>query len=320
MSFSVFRNRWCRVLLALMALLGLLAFVDLERLGAALRTADPGPLLLAAPVFFLAVQVQGWRWWLLLRAQGVPLPAFTAIRVNLLALVFDLFLPGKLGGDAYRVVALPDVPMARVAASVALLRSQSIVINLVLAPFGLAALVPAPWREGFLLLGVVGLLGLVLLARPARSTPEVPVPGPYGRSVMAFARAFWTEARAGLVALRRDPVALAATTMLTLVFGLMVAVVLFLAARTFGLAPDLILVLAAVPALNIIVLVPLTWQGRGLSEAFLVVLWGTAGIAPEVAVLTSLGAYAASMASVLAAAIAWLVFTGTSPPRAMAGT
>src|SRR4029453_479112 len=87
-----------RVVLALEVIVsvGLLTFlltrVDLAALWAGARQASAAGLAVALGLYFFNVVACAWRWQLLLRAQGVQIPARTLLSSYLVAGFFNNFL------------------------------------------------------------------------------------------------------------------------------------------------------------------------------------------------------------------------------------
>src|SRR5262245_63230998 len=98
-----------RVVLALEIIVsvGLLTFlfsrVDVAALWAGARQASAAWLAIALGLYFVNVVTSSWRWQLLLRAQGVQVPARTLLSSYLVAGFFNNFLPSTIGGDVVRI-------------------------------------------------------------------------------------------------------------------------------------------------------------------------------------------------------------------------
>ncbi len=73
---------------------------------------DPSRIVAAGPVIagaacLLAVPLLGWlRWWLVVRAQGIRLGLYPALRIYLIGVFFNAFLLGSVGGDALKAYYL----------------------------------------------------------------------------------------------------------------------------------------------------------------------------------------------------------------------
>jgi len=87
-------------------LLGLLAWLFRSKLGASwrlIRTADVGPLGLAAAWYLAFIFVSSWRWQVLLHARGLRFGVFYLARVFTISLFFCKLLPTSIGGDVMRI-------------------------------------------------------------------------------------------------------------------------------------------------------------------------------------------------------------------------
>jgi glycosyltransferase 2 family protein len=109
-----------------------------------------------------------FRWWLLVRAQGIPLSLTEAVRVSLMGAFANLFVPGGLGIDGLRLLYLHrhyrDQLVAG-AASVFLDRILGLIALLILG--GTCATIfllreDNPWMLCLLLFNVLLILGLCL--------------------------------------------------------------------------------------------------------------------------------------------------------------
>jgi glycosyltransferase 2 family protein len=57
------------------------------------------PLALAAATYFTGVIITFWRWYVLVRAQGLPFTVAASMRLGLIGFYLSTFLPGSVGGD-----------------------------------------------------------------------------------------------------------------------------------------------------------------------------------------------------------------------------
>ena len=70
------------------------------------RPINYGCLALAFLCFALAVPITFVRWWLLVRAQGLPFTLGNAFRLGALGFFFSTFLPGSVGGDLVKAAGI----------------------------------------------------------------------------------------------------------------------------------------------------------------------------------------------------------------------
>ena len=96
------------ILLKLAVMAGLLAFlyskIDFTVFRASLASFRLAFLPLVFALLFANTVLNSWKWNLLLRADGIPMPLRSLVVSHLIATFFNLFLPSSIGGDAYRIV------------------------------------------------------------------------------------------------------------------------------------------------------------------------------------------------------------------------
>jgi uncharacterized membrane protein YbhN (UPF0104 family) len=135
------------VKLAFMALaLWLVArHLDLPTLGRTLRQARPGWLILAAALFTLSKLISSVRLNTFFRAVDIQLTERYNLRLYWLGMFYNLFLPGGIGGDGYKVYLLgKEFPGQRGVIFRALLLDRlSGMVALLVLLLALLAMVPA---------------------------------------------------------------------------------------------------------------------------------------------------------------------------------
>ena len=96
---------------------------------------DPRPLALACVLWTVSLLITFFRWYVLVRAQDLPFTKRNALRLGLVSYFFNTFLPGSVGGDIVKAVALAR-EQSRRAVAVA-----TIIIDRVIGLWALAWLV-----------------------------------------------------------------------------------------------------------------------------------------------------------------------------------
>lgn len=97
-------GKMLRGLISIALLAWLFAQVDLGELRRTLLTAEARWLLIAHLLTPLTLAFGVLKWWLLLRARGVTLPAGALSRYYLIGAFWNNFLPSNFGGDVVRAV------------------------------------------------------------------------------------------------------------------------------------------------------------------------------------------------------------------------
>jgi hypothetical protein len=280
-------SRWraARASVAILLTAAVLWQTDFGAVVDAMRGPNPGPLVAAVALVILDRALNGWRWVALLGAIDPScrpsLPR--ALRVFFVSTFLGTFLPGSVGGDAVRTVATTrlGVPAADAAASVVLDR----------------------------LLGAIGILLVAILGlttMPDLATDAVVVAAVAFGSIVAAAGAALVFSHAGAVAaerlirwipgsrLRQLGTTLVETVRVhgrdrarmaaVLAASALVQVLRVLEAWTLGLAlglpAGLEVYFALVPVILLVILLPVTVNGIGTSQAAFVWLFGRSGVDP----------------------------------------
>jgi len=90
------------------------------------------PFAIAASIYFVILGMQYVRWWVLVRALGLPFRLRDAIRLGLVGTFYNTFLPGAVGGDIVKAIFIAKGQTERKAAAVA-----TVVADRLLGLFGL---------------------------------------------------------------------------------------------------------------------------------------------------------------------------------------
>jgi uncharacterized membrane protein YbhN (UPF0104 family) len=238
------------------------------------------PILLGIRIVALFVQSQRWR--LFLADQRIRAASGQLFKSYWIARFFNNFLPGQLGGDAYRVLygLDPGVNRAQIASSVVVERIAGLIGLAAIAAVGgwaslrlieaagLGFLPPAATAMAVALL-VVALRPTLAtwLARVARALP------------ISRLNQLLAQLASALLAHVGRRATLVAGILLSAVFYLLVACESFLALRALGVEIDLGSVLVVAPSIALIMSLPITINGWGTAEAASVLLYTLLGVA-----------------------------------------
>lgn len=201
---------------------GLLAYLAwanremLGRLASGEQPIHPAALALAAVLCLASVLQTFVRWFVLVRAQGLPIRLGETLRLAMMGYYFNIYLPGSVGGDILKAAFLARAQERRTAAV------TTVLIDRVVGLWGLAWLVAllggAFWLGGFfpeegrsyletIVLAAAGLvaatvvawllLGLLPVRRAERFAGRLGRIPKVGRAVAELWRAVWTYRREG---------------------------------------------------------------------------------------------------------------------------
>lgn len=265
----------------------------------------------ALAVTFAAVVLATLRWQRVLAALDVRAKVSTLLSHYLAGLFVSNFLPTTIGGDVLRVsrLAASHSERPRSFASVVLERLTGWIVLPVISLVTLLinpGLLRPPVDEASRLVVTISLATLALLALVlfGASSPRV------GRLVDSDAGwlRFVTAVHLGLTRFRRRPGA--AFEVLTVGFAYQLAVVLaaFLAARALGLPVSWTAVLAFMPAVAIVQVLPApTIGGLGVREGAFVLFLHPLGVTVDQAITLGLLVYGINLIASLVGAPAFAV-------------
>jgi uncharacterized protein (TIRG00374 family) len=263
-----------------------------EQIGRATTGAVPSWLFAACALVLADRTLMAWRWIALLRplTSDAPPRLWDVIRVFFVSTFVGTFLPASVGGDAVRAFSISryHVAAAPAVASVVMDRALGVVSILLLGLFSLAVLHATVPRGVYVVLILGGAVSIAaamvifsdrlaeLTARAIGLLPGEPVRRA-GRSLLDAVRTY-----------RHHHGILAAV----LVYSIAVQVIRVLQAWCLGRAlhieAPLSLYFVTIPVILLIMLLPITVNGLGTSQAAFLWTFGAAGVARPAAFALSL--------------------------------
>ncbi|MEK7225625.1 MAG: lysylphosphatidylglycerol synthase transmembrane domain-containing protein [Bacteroidota bacterium] len=137
-------GRWLKLLLKIAVTAACLWYVsgkiDFTKAGIALGSANWFYLFLALICFVISKLISAIRLNIYFKNIGIELPGSQNMKLYWLGMFYNLFLPGSIGGDAYKVVLLTKrfgVPYKKTGAAVLLDRLSGVAgLGLILAVYG----------------------------------------------------------------------------------------------------------------------------------------------------------------------------------------
>lgn len=118
--------------------------IDFQKTGDALKEANAGLLVLALLAFIVSKLISAVRLNIYFSNINIHLPAWQNIRLYWMGMFYNLFLPGSISGDAYKVILLKrryDAPYKKTSAAVLLDRFSGLLgLGLIGAVYGLMVL------------------------------------------------------------------------------------------------------------------------------------------------------------------------------------
>jgi uncharacterized protein (TIRG00374 family) len=286
----------------------------------AFREMEPGRLLGALALFFVATLVIVTRWWRLLELAGCPTTWRNAARLTFVGLFFNNVTPGATGGDLVKgVVVAKENPGRRAEALVTVLADRVFgLIALALLAFVVILFSGGPFvalRTSLLVLIGVCVVGIALYSNRALRK-KIGLSALVDR--LPIGDKLRSLDRAALVYLRRPgPVALA------FAFSFLNHVLVVLGAYYLGGATgvprsevDLVQYFVLVPVANLIGALPLAPGGWGVGELAFSGLFKMIGASPTLGVAVSVTYRLCQLAIGLLGGVMLLMPGGRSAVRA----
>jgi len=239
------------------------------------------PVVIATLVAGITFPLHAWRWWVLLRAQGLALSLSWAHAVTWIGNFYNAFLLGGLGGDAARAFYIcrdaPDRQAAGLAATL-LDRVMGLVVLLSLAALTLLLKLETVARHGELrlllalcaALSVASVVAFIVLCR--RSPPWLTRwLGPARSATLADI----------LERARSTPATLLAALASSYLIWLLDFLSVWLLARSLGLPLPFIEVSLAMSVAYAATVLPVSVGGHGIREGALLGMLALLGLLPD---------------------------------------
>jgi uncharacterized membrane protein YbhN (UPF0104 family) len=279
-----------------------------ERFRAVLSRLDWRAFLAADAVVIVGLGLSALRWKILLRAAGVEVPFGRSLALYFTGYYFNFFLPTTVGGDVVRAMGgtRTGASLAVVGGSILVERLLGFGCLLVLglgASFGVPSLAVA--RGALLLAAGLFVAGLVVLLFVP--LPETARPGLVGRVLRGLRRTALQVRAYGF-----HPAALGAGLVLSLAWQLGLVAANAILSRGLGGVAPLGGLLALVPVVQAVTMIPVSFGGLGVREMGYEYFFGVSGYEPAGAVALGVAWLAVTIAVSLKGGIVYLV----SPLRA----
>jgi hypothetical protein len=269
--------------------------VDFESAMTRMARMSVPSAIIAVGLLMLHCFVAGWRWRMVMRLFGAPLPLRDSIRLFFEGYFFNNALPSTIGGDGvriYRAVRL-GMPFGASVSGVLLDRVTGLTGLFILVAAGqpllYARVEDTTTRLAFaavLLAGVMGIAAMIL----ARYIPEKFIPGRLREPVHKLSAATRT-------AYLHPAVSLPVLGLAVLVQGIIVLSVHVIA-------------VGLVPAVILLSTVPVSIGGWGVREGLMVMALGLAGVPADGALSVSILFGLAQIAAGLPGGALWLAAGG----------
>ncbi len=290
--------RWLRLGLGVAVLAYVLWRVD--RHEAARVLAHANPLLLGSAFALTALAMVGitaYRWQRLVIAQAVDVPLSHLALYYLVGYFFNMFLPGSIGGDIYRVIKLGN-EIGSQSGALASVVTERLLGLMALLPVGLVGFIFSPiqlpgQRE---FTAILALLGLLLLSAPFWLRPVVLSPfRPFYERLLALPLLHKLRLSERIARLYQavsvyldQPRTLLAPFALSLLSRIVWVAAAYLIGQAIGVDLAFYVYMAVLAITELVRMLPISLGGIGLREGIFVVLLAPFGVTSGSAFMLSL--------------------------------
>jgi uncharacterized protein (TIRG00374 family) len=303
-------------LLKIVISIGLVAWaftkIDLKLVAAELAAANPWSILVALALFEVAIIINGVKWQVLLRAQGVRVPFGALLQFLFTGFFFNNFLPANVGGDVIRGYGLARYTdrAADAAVSVVVDRIVGLIAYMSTALVAAVILVNLSAGEDLQQLewvAFVALLALLvgfatLLSRRVRAV----LSRFFAMRLLSPLAPLWSRISGAFDAYRFQYRALALAFGLGLLGIVCTALVNWFLSQSMGGLMPLPTIFLLNPLIALTLMLPISIGGIGVSQAAYPFFYGLAGVPPSHALAVSLLMQALMIIGSLPGAFFWL--------------
>jgi uncharacterized protein (TIRG00374 family) len=296
----------------------LLSRIDVRQLWDVASRASGWWLGAACGLYVFQLLLGAWKWGLLLRAQGIEMNTRTLFSSCLVALFFNNFFPGTIGGDVMRIgdtaaqagsktLATTVIMMDRVLGLLGLVLAGAVAVSLAPADSGQLP-VSIRWLWACLLAGAMLLVAVLLWPDVLKRLA----------GVTGMTRREWIVIRLGrlvdaLVRFRRRPSALVGGLAAAISVHAVLIVFYIAIVRSMSIPVPAGHVAVLIPMSFIVQAVPISFNGLGVREATFSIYFARLGVPLESALAVSFTSVLIAVLMSLAGAIVYVLRRPASP-------
>jgi hypothetical protein len=313
-------------LLKIIVSLGLITIalwrVDLAKVAAQLASANLWYVLVAVILYTAAIIINGVKWQILLRAQGVVVPFGPVLQFLYAGFFFNNFLPANVGGDVIRGYGLArytdrtadaavSVVVDRIVGLIAYMSTAAVAAIVAVNLTGLVALKRVEWIAFVALAGLAGTFAL-LLSRRLRGL----ISRMFAWRLLAPLAPMWARVSDAFNAYRFKYGAVALAFGVALLGIACTSLVNWCLSQSMGGQMTLPVIFLFNPLIALVLMVPISIGGIGVSQTAYPFFYGLAGVPAAHALAVSLLMQAVAIIASLPGGVFWLLWKRQAPAQA----
>jgi uncharacterized protein (TIRG00374 family) len=307
-----------KVLVSLGLILWAFSSVDLHQVGAQLASVRPWYFLAALALYFTAIVVNGLKWQVLLRAQGVRVPFGPVLNFLFVGFFFNSFLPANVGGDVMRGYGLArytdrtedaavSVVVDRIVGLTAYMSSAVLAAIVVVNVTGWGELRKLEWVAFVALFGLMLVFGILMSRRWRAWMTRI-----FAWRWLAPLSPIWGRISDALNAYRFQYRALALAFGIALLGIVCTTFVIWFLSQSMGGLMPLSAIFLLNPLIALVLVLPISIGGFGVSQAVYPFFFSLAGVLPGHALAVSILMQVIVILGGLPGALLWLRGWGKS--------
>jgi uncharacterized protein (TIRG00374 family) len=286
--------------------------VPVAAVSAELASAQLGFVLLGFGMYLLAIIVNAAKWQVLLHAQEVRIPFPALLQFQFVGFFFNNFLPANVGGDVMRGYGLArytdrtadaavSVVVDRIIGLLAYMSTAVVAAFVAVVLIGHQELRGIEWVAILVLVALTGFLG-TLISRRIRAL----ISAFFGLRLMSPLAPMWDSVSKAFDSYRFRSRALVAAFGVGLLGIACTTLVNWLLSQSMGGGMSLLEILLFNPLIALVLMIPISIGGLGLSQNAYTFFYGLAGVPAYHALAVSLLLYFVQVVASLPGGVLWL--------------
>lgn len=296
--------------------------VDFRQVMAQLRQVQPLYFVAALAFYMVAITVNGAKWHVLLRAQGVNVPFPAVLRFIFVGFFFNNFLPANVGGDVMRGFSLARYTDRAADAAVSVIVDRVIGLMAYMATAAIAAVIAVNFTGraeleqvewvALVALAVLALGFGVLLSRRLRML----ISRIFQIRFLAPLAPLWGRVSDAFGAYRFRYAALVTAFGIALVGIACTTIVNWLLSQSMGGLMPLEAIFLFNPLIALVLMIPVSIGGIGVNQTAYPFFYGLAGVPADHALAVSILMQAIALLGSLPGGVLWFLGKRQAPASA----
>ncbi len=279
-----------------------------------LASANLWWVLVAVLLFWTAMLINAFKWWTLLRAQNIQVPFSAMANFTFVGFFFNNILPANIGGDVMRGYGLAKYTEENAGAAASVVLDRLIGLSAYMSVAAVAALAAVFFTGRSELwplaavavaaLAVLLIMGAFLISRRiSRAISRL-----LHRGFLAKIVPIWDSLAAAFERYRFQYKTLALAFLIGLTGIAATSMVNYVLSLALGGGIPLVDIFLFTPLIALVLIIPISIGGLGLSQAAYPFFYGLVGVPGELALALSLFVQAVQLFCSLPGGVLWLLW------------